>query len=475
MPSGGELVRKVREAAAGLLGPEATCLAAVSGGPDSVALAAALAELAGEFNLKLGVAHFDHGIRDSSAREAKWTAGLAEKLGLPFFTERGDVPAFRAREGLSLEEAARVARYAFLERAALGWGATFVATGHTADDQAETVLFRIIRGTGLAGLAGIPRSRHISDQSPHIMLIRPMLDCTREEVLAYLAEKKLDYLTDETNFDVDSQARARIRHRLLPELAADHNPDIRAALVKLAGGARATQSALEALADERLKGAEVGEGEVRLPLALLEGPQALCVEVLVRASARTLGGMAPGRARLAEAAERIARCEVGKRFELGELVAVRDYAHVIVRRAGAEQVAPGGWECPVAVPGRTELPVGVLRAERVKRDGFSMTEFCKSKSANEEVFCARLFEGKDRPVCRTRRAGDRFHPLGADGERKLKEFFIDAKVPRAARDSVPLLVLGGDILWAVGHRLSERARVSDGDAELVRIEFVPEG
>ena len=315
MPSGGELAHKVREAVAELIGREAACLAAVSGGPDSVALAAALAELADEFSLKLGVAHLDHGMREASARDAKWTADLAKRLELPFFTERVDVPALKAREGLSLEEAARKARYEFLERAALERGANFVATGHTADDQAETVLFRVIRGTGLAGLAGIPRSRHISHQSPHVRLIRPMLECTREEVLAYLAEKKLDYLTDETNFDVDSQARARIRHQLLPELAA---------LVKLAGGARAAQSALEALADERLKAAEVGEGEVRLPLALLEGPQALRVEVLVQASARALGGTAPGRGRLAEAAERIAGCEVGKRFELGALVAVRD-------------------------------------------------------------------------------------------------------------------------------------------------------
>ncbi len=473
MPSGGELVRKVREAAAGLLGPEATCLAAVSGGPDSVALAAALAELAPEFSLKLGIAHFDHGIREASAREAKWTAGLAEELGLPFFTERGDVPALKEREKLSMEEAARKARYAFLERTALDWGAGHVATGHTADDQAETVLFRIIRGTGPAGLAGIPRSRPISDQSPQVKLIRPMLDCTREEVLEFLAARKLDYLTDETNFDVDSQARARIRHRLLPELAANYNPDIRAALARLAEGARAAQSALEALADERLKEAELCEEEVRLPLALLEGPQALCVEILVRASARALGGRAPGRARLAEAAERIARCEVGKRFELGELVAVRDYEHVIIRRAGAGKAAPSGWERPVAVPGKTELPVGVLRAERVARAGFDLAGFYERKSANEEVFDARLFTQE--PVCRTRRAGDRFHPLGADGERKLKEFFIDEKVPRAARDSVPLVVLGGEILWVVGHRLSEAARVSEGAPELVRMEFVPAG
>lgn len=478
MPPGDDLVRKVREALAGLIGPDATCLAAVSGGPDSVALVAALSELAPDFNLELGVAHLDHGMREASADDAKWTADLAGRLKLPLFTERADVPALKKRDKLSLEEAAREARYAFLERAALDWGATFVATGHTADDQAETVLFRIIRGTGMAGLAGIPRSRTISDQSPHVELVRPMLACTREEVLEFLAARKLDYLTDETNFDVDSQARARIRHELLPELAANYNPDIRAALTRMAERAAVLQDIVMLSACERLREhfdhLPAGTEEISLPLALLEEPHAVALEVLRLVATHITGRSTWDRARLAAAARELPGAGVGKRFELGELVAVRDYEHVIVRRAGAERTSQGGWEGPVAIPGETELPTGVLRVERVARADFDLAVFCKTKSANEEVFDARLFT-QEEPVCRTRLPGNRFHPLGADGERKLKEFFIDAKVPQAARDSVPLLVLGGEILWVVGHRLAEKARVSDGAAELIRMEFVPEG
>jgi tRNA(Ile)-lysidine synthase len=204
----------------GWAAPGARWIAATSGGPDSTALAAALAELiaAGELEAELALAHFDHAIRPDSARDAEWVGRLATRLRAVFLTERGDVPALARDEGLGVEEAARKARLAFLERTARSWGATRVATGHTADDQAETVLFRIMRGTGIKGLAGIPPERPISPESPDVLLVRPMLGIGRAEVLAYLEEQGFEHLTDPTNRDVANQARARIRHETLPAL-----------------------------------------------------------------------------------------------------------------------------------------------------------------------------------------------------------------------------------------------------------------
>jgi len=498
-----EFARRVLAAirARGWLAGGARWVVAASGGPDSTALAAALAELSasGQLALELALAHFDHAIRPDSARDAEWAGRLAERLGAGFFTERGDVPALAARERLTLEEAARNARLAFLERSARSFGAARVAAGHTADDQAETVLFRILRGTGLQGLAGIPAARPISPASPEILLVRPLLELTRREVLAYLADRGLEYLTDPTNRDVAGQARARIRHQLLPELEARYNPGVRGALLRLAEQAGQAQEALKAVARSRLPVAsEQSPQELKLPTELLDGPQALRAEIFILAAERVAGRALSARRRLAEAARFLFSAAVGARVGIGEVVAERGYDGVVIRRSGGrghEAVpAPGtGWSCPATIPGETALPVGRLVAKLVNRQGIDLVRFFGEKTPLVEVFDARLLEPprrqdarnavapdprtpnpEPRLVCRTRRPGDRFRPFGSAGEKKLKAFLIDRKLPRRERDAVPLVVLGDEILWVVGQRLSETARVPAGAERLVVIEFVPE-
>ncbi len=472
-----DFLRKVRSAAVELVGPDCTCLLAVSGGPDSVAMTAALAEISEDIPMELGVAHLDHAIRPDSAEDSLWVAGFAEQMHLPFFEERIDVPELRAAEKLTMEEAARRARYSFLAHASTGWGATCVATGHTADDQAETVLFRIIRGTGLAGMAGIPRSRPISPETPNVQLVRPLLDCSREEVLAFLQDRSQDFLTDETNFDVEVQSRARIRHELLPVLESDHNPDVRSALVRLAKRAGEVNELVEMAAYGRI-GEYIGPlpteaQEVAVPLEVLEAPQAVRVEVLRLVASHLTGKLLFDRARLADAARELPEAQVGKQFELGGAVAVRDYQHVSLRLPGGGERPPAAWESGVTLPGETSLPAGLLRAERMISSELDMAEFSLTKTAFQEVFDADLLESGARLLCRPRRPGDRFHPLGASGERKLKDFFIDEKVPQAHRAGVPLLMLGETIIWVVGYRLSEAARVGESARDLIRLEFVP--
>jgi tRNA(Ile)-lysidine synthase len=470
-------LRKVRSSAIDLIGHGNACLAALSGGPDSVAMTAALAELAPELGLELSVAHLDHAIRDESAEEADWVATFADHMELPFVSERIDVPELRAAGKLTLEEAARRARYEFLERAAEVWGVPFVAMGHTADDQAETVLFRIIRGTGLAGLAGMPRHRPLSTGAAQVELVRPMLDCSREEVLAFLTERGLDFLTDESNFDVEHQARARIRHQLLPLLESEHNPDVRSALLRLAERAEEVNEMVVLSACKRIAEyfGELPEDveEIAVPLELLEGPQAVRVELLRLVASHLSGGILLDRARLAEAARGLIDARVGRQFEFGGPVAVRDYDHVVLRSVRRDAPHPSSWRLAVEAPGETPLPEGLLRAELLSPRELDMDEFSLTKTAYEEVFDAALLESGAELICRTRRPGDRFHPLGALGECKLKDFFINEKVPQAQRDQVPLLVLGEAIIWVVGYRLSEIARVGSEAQELIRLDFVP--
>jgi tRNA(Ile)-lysidine synthase len=212
---------------------------AVSGGADSVALlramCAAKQEAGGAGRLYVG--HFDHGLRMESSADAAWVATLCAQLQVPCETGRSDVQAAAVQQGDGLEAASRAARYEFLARAAENLGARFVATAHTADDQVETVLHRLVRGTGIGGLAGIPRTRPLT---PGVTLVRPLLGVGRQQVIAYLQRIGQSYRVDATNAD-PRFTRNRLRHELLPLLRKEFNSDVDAALMRLATQAAGAQ------------------------------------------------------------------------------------------------------------------------------------------------------------------------------------------------------------------------------------------
>jgi len=208
-------------------------LVAVSGGPDSMALLHALHALRGRLRVDLWVGHVDHALRDESADDAAFVVRIASELGLDVTVARRDVAADPASDGRSLEDAARRVRYDALLSMARACGADRIATAHTADDQAETVLLRLLRGTGVAGLAAMPASRPLEERH----LIRPLLQVSRHDVRAYLDAHDLASREDATNADVRFQ-RNRIRHELLPWLETRFNPNIRHALCQLASQCR---------------------------------------------------------------------------------------------------------------------------------------------------------------------------------------------------------------------------------------------
>ncbi|MEW5725949.1 MAG: tRNA lysidine(34) synthetase TilS, partial [Thermodesulfobacteriota bacterium] len=222
----GDMEKNFRAAFLSLAGEERSLVAAFSGGPDSTALLHLCLRLAGDLGLNLFAAHLDHGLRgELGERDRRAAEAEATRAGIPFFWEKADCRALAAERSLSLEEAGRRARYDFLERARVQTGAGLIATGHTADDQAETVLFNLLRGAGPRGLAGIPRRRG--------RVIRPLLGFWRRDLLAYLKGRGLGYVEDETNRDLDF-TRNRLRRHLLPLLERDYNPAVKAALVRTA-------------------------------------------------------------------------------------------------------------------------------------------------------------------------------------------------------------------------------------------------
>src|SRR5688500_7649333 len=198
----------------GWLRVRGTVVLAVSGGADSTALMLGTNTIAETLGLRPVVAHFDHGLRPTSAEDAAWVARRAADLGLPIVTERGDVLGAASASGRRIEETARRLRYEFLARTAERCEAAFAATAHTADDLAETVLFHVLRGTGLRGLRGIPPRRRLV---PGVTLVRPMLDVSRSDVERYLASCGQEFLSDPSNADA-AFTRSRFRHDLLPTL-----------------------------------------------------------------------------------------------------------------------------------------------------------------------------------------------------------------------------------------------------------------
>jgi tRNA(Ile)-lysidine synthase len=459
-----ELINRVGSflAAQGLLRPETLLIVAVSGGPDSLCLLHALAALARSGGPQLHVAHLDHGFRgEQSAAEARTVARTAAAWGIPATVAYADVPALARAAGEGSQAAARRARYAFLAEAARAQAAHAVAVAHIADDQAETVLLHALRGAGPAGLRGMrpvvvweewatqEAGGRRQEAGARPLLIRPLLDTTRAEVLAHCAGHDLAPADDPSN-RAERYARSRVRHRLLPALAA-HNPQVVAALGRTAqicaDDYAFIQSALDAawpaLAAER-------PGALELSLAAwADLHPALRRYALRRAAARL------GTADLSFAQVEAARATIDtgspRRMPLARgLLLEFGYNSALIRSVSAPppDVAPqlAAESVPVAAPGRTPLGGGWVCL--VRRE--PPPEPSPWWVAIPTELAAAL-------ALRRRRPGDRFRPAGGRGGRRLQDLLVDRKVPQRLRDAWPILVADDVILWVAGLRADERA------------------
>ena len=428
-----------------------TVLVAVSGGADSVALLHLLLGLGLQWRLRLHVLHVDHQLRADSAAAADFVQALGARLGVPV-----DVATVTVDPRGSLEAAARAARYAALETCAARVGADRIALGHTADDQAETVLMRLVQGAGVRGLSGIPPVRG--------RIIRPLIELRRTALEAELRRAELAWVEDPTNRD-PKFLRNRIRHELLPLLSDSYNPEIAGALVRMATLAREAVTALDRAASAELDRVGVrGEGAVTLPLETLRAlPRQVAAEVLRQAAGR-LGSRAPLRAWAHRGLKRALAVPTPRRpFRLGGVTV--EVSGAFARLALA--ALPALVERPVSVPGRTEMPeIGqALEARLVGADAYAIP-----REPSRVAFDAD--DLADPLVVRARRPGERFVPFGG-AERRLKTLLIDAKVPRWDRGRVPLVEAGGTIVW-VGHlRRGAAARVTARTRRVLELALVP--
>lgn len=447
----------------------------VSGGPDSLCLLHCLLLLREDFSFRIHVAHLNHGLRGpAAAADAQFVAELAEKWGLPATIEERDVRAYARTHKLSIEEAARRVRYTFLAQVAQKVGAQRVAVGHNADDQVESVVMHWLRGAGLAGLRGMrPVQPYPLEGHSQLKLVRPLLEVTRAEIEAYCQEQGLAPRFDLSNLDT-TLLRNRIRHELLP-LLETYNPQIRQVLSRTSRG----------LADEY--DYLLTQGQVAWDRLLLEEKEG------------TLVFDRQGWAKLHPGLQRLLLRRAIQHLRTG--LRNIDWEHIEPARRALLDKPPGtvitlpqglslylafdrfaiGASYPVpempkigeepikvAVPGSTTVGNWRLVARMGSRE---MVALALSNTDPWQTFMDFDRIGEELYL-RRRRPGDRFQPLGMGGQEKsLHKFLIDAKILRYIRDSIPILVSPKHIVWVVGLRLDERAKVDEKTERVLHLAF----
>ncbi|MEW5825781.1 MAG: tRNA lysidine(34) synthetase TilS [Candidatus Bipolaricaulota bacterium] len=428
---------------------------AVSGGVDSTVLLSALATLRDEFHLSLTVAHLDHGLRSASSADAAWVMQHAAGLGLDAVVERLDVRAAARAERRGVEETARDVRRAFLTRVAEKVGAARIALGHTLDDQAETVLFRLARGTGWDGLRGMPPVDG--------RWIRPLLGLTRGEILAWARLRGLAWREDETNADV-AYARNRIRHRVLPELDVVH-PGAARALARVAELAAEMRDATDFVVASLWGSVCRAEaaGLVRLDrgrlTSLAPGVRALLLREAARRARGNLHAIERshivGISRLLETRASAANVQAPRlsihlsanEVEFRAPTAARSWS--VPLSWGSTAVHEAGWVVDVALVERQELPPD--------RPDDRWTEYADADRVALPL------------AVRSRRPGDVVVPLGMSGPVRVASLLAGARVGRNDRAGIPLVVDADKVVWVVGVRLSEEVKLSEATRNVVKL------
>ena len=446
-------------------------VAGVSGGADSVCLLAVLRKYREERKWTVTAVHVEHGLRGSAGMEdAAYVERLCREWEIPCYVEHIEVKELADRKGQSLEEAGRQARYEIFEKWRKRLGAGKIAVAHNENDQAETVLMNLVRGSGLQGLGGMQPVRG--------SIIRPLLTVSRQEIEEWLLQNHICWRTDATNLETD-YTRNKLRLQALPWLEREINPEAVSHLARGAAHVQKAQRYLEKQA-ERLYEACVVREEVpgRLDILLSEflaGEELMQEYVLRRAAARVLGGRGLkdyGENHIRQM-QRLCRMDCGHRMDFpGGLQAVRQEKRLVLRIAEKDRPAEAGKEECCFLQG-DGVYTFLGQKFRVK---YRPAEEAPSCFQEKKYTKWLAYDTITDNIClRTRRTGDYLLVNDKGGRKKLKDYLIDQKVPREERDQIVLVAQGSHILWVTGYRISQGARVVGGEKRLLEIQMMVEG
>ncbi|OGW56101.1 MAG: tRNA lysidine(34) synthetase TilS, partial [Nitrospirae bacterium RBG_13_43_8] len=430
-------------------------LIALSGGPDSVCLLYILKNLNEGIRLDLHALYVNHGLRPEEAvREIEFCKNLCAMLNLPFLTKCIDVKFYAKEKKLNIQEAARELRYRVFEEAARELDAQKIALGHTADDQAETLLMRLLRGTGPAGLSGIPPVRG--------KFIRPLIEVQRKEIEQYLGEERVDFIVDSSNLKRD-YLRNEIRLSLMPRIK-EINPNIIDTLSRNASIFREEERYFEILVAKALMKLMSRKTNSRIELFLI--PLAAMEKIILRRTLRraideTTGLRGINFIHIEDIIELVRRGKAGDRLYLPHGIrAIKGYSTLILTSDPPVKLDTYTME----VPGEVVLKEAGSLIRATIQESLELEEKDLTLTLESRLSTAAVFDA-DRLIfplaVRPRKEGDFFYPLGFGKKKKIQDFFVDEKVPRDERDAIPLIVSGENIIWVIGYRGDERFKVTD--------------
>ncbi|MBI4595540.1 MAG: tRNA lysidine(34) synthetase TilS [Candidatus Tectomicrobia bacterium] len=455
-----------------MIKPGNKILLAVSGGADSVALLYILYHLREELSITLSVAHLNHDLRgEESERDAAFVKAMAGNLNLPVIVEKRSVKAFQKNGKISLEEAARKVRYRFLSEISLREHCQKIALAHSANDQAETVLMKLLRGAGLQGLSGIAPVK-----GP---FIRPLIDIERPEIEGFLNKEHILFRTDSTNFDT-TYLRNRVRLELLPLLKQKFNPQIIRHLKQLSEIIREEDRYLASMTAEKFGGiCRYEKGRLTIILSEFNKLHDIFKNRILRQALQLFDykDKEISFTHIYQIRSLIDLSEIGKVTVLPAGIVVRKYCDVLIMGQSLSKETKDvklkeekGEIIRLNVPGETIFPGQgpVIQCEFLDIPEGSKLEF--SKESTVAYFDYSQIDG---PLeLRTPRPGDRFQPLGMRGSKKLHDFFIDGKISREERTKIPLLLDNKGIIWVIGKRISERCKIREKTCKILIVKAI---
>ncbi|RPH48921.1 MAG: tRNA lysidine(34) synthetase TilS [Desulfobacteraceae bacterium] len=455
-------------------------LVGVSGGADSVALIHILKEISLLFSLKLGVAHLNHSLRgNESDNDALFVASVSDKLHLPCFVEKKDVIKYKTENGLSIEEAGRLVRYAFFEDIAEKKGYNRIALGHTCDDNAELVLMYLLRGSGPLGLSGIPPVR--PGTKSNISIIRPLIKTGRKELIDYISEKNLSYITDQSNLD-EKYLRNRVRNRLIPELKDGYNPKIVETLNRLSSIVRSEEEWMENELKFILDKNTLVKEDNRIVLSV-SGMNALHPAAKKRAIRSAVAGVKGDLRRISYSHTELVSVQLeGNSYKWNLDLPDR----IRVSRTGSSLVVSKEKNSLRSIVSKSgisdrlnfEYVINEPCRVNAEKEGFKVlfSEIMNislediSKSASGVAFFD--MDTISFPlVLRNCLPGDRFTPLGMTGSKKVSKYLINKKVPGESRLKLPVLLSSGRIIWLAGHVIDDSVKVTLNTRKILKAEL----
>lgn len=472
-----KLLRTVENAVKdyGMLKEKDSVVIGVSGGPDSIALLHILLTLAPIFSLRLGVAHLNHGLRQKdSDKDAEFVVNIAEKLDLPCYLHKADVNEFHRQNRLSLEEAARRVRYAFLYQVAAVNKYDRIALGHHSDDNAELVLMNLFRGSGPLGLSGIPPIRGEK-------IIRPLIQSNRSEIIQYLNQNRLKYISDPSNRDT-KYLRNNVRHHLIPLLKSAYNPKISETLNRLSSIIRCEEEWMEDVIRPFFEKSvfTVQKNCITFSIPILDQLHTAVQRRIIRKGVAKIKGNLRriSFAQIDSVVNLLKKGPVYGKLDLSDRIRIqrnRDILSIAREKqtlrnfaAMSETSQPLIYEYKITKPDSVYIQeIGAY----VKFTEMRMEDVPDYHDAGQYIG----FFDKDTinfpMVLRNFRPGDAFTPLGMTGTQKLKKFFINKKVPRDERKKCPILLSRGKIIWVVGYRIDESVKLVPSSRNILKVEL----